>query len=407
MVEPGKTAFLHLLLPSTEEIGPSETDALPPCQDQLHLGCQSLNSWENGPCMTLEIPQIQQAAKMIKHTWLASRDRKIFKMLKHAICAAENCMTEIFLRRVSPREADLLQDPAFPARVRLRFGGSNFPPMIFFKIFHQHNGPGVKYISGKQMIKASSEATEDSLKMMGNRIFYENILRDSMQEHYNRITDEVNVITLKDYMQYLANLDETPAKFGGKSNFWRLLTLDDVPRHTIFYDIVEFLYIGKLSRHLQQQLPNLLLKPVTPEIQLQHLKIISALRCSVQPSYYRIPQNLLSNFQSTKRRSKQAIERVSKMKELYKHEKKESLNSKDVCVEPQYGSHVSLDLPVDICLENSSSISTLEICPLHSLSSPAENEYDMNEWDREAYQLYKWTQQLSVDNLISTPRLPT
>lgn len=363
MVESGKTAFLHLLLPSTEEIGPSETDALLPCQDQLHLGCQSLNSWENGPCMTLEIPQVQQAAKMIKHTWLASRDRKIFKMLKHAICAAENCMTEIFLRRVSPREADLLQDPAFPARVRLRFGGSNFPPMIFFKIFHQHNGPGVKYISGKQMIKGSSE--------------------------------------------YLANLDETPAKFGGKSNFWRLLTLDDVPRHTIFYDIVEFLYIGKLSRHLQQQLPNLLLKPVTPEIQLQHLKIISALRCSVQPSYYRIPQNLLSNFQDTKRRSKQAIERVSKMKELYKHEKKEILNSKDVCVEPQYGSHVSLDLPVDICLENSSSISTLEICPLHSLSSPAENEYDMSEWDREAYQLYKWTQQLSVDNLISTPRLPT
>lgn len=37
--------------------------------------------------------------------------------------------------------------------------------------------------------------------MMGNRIFYENILQDSMQEHYNRITDEVNVITLKDYMQ--------------------------------------------------------------------------------------------------------------------------------------------------------------------------------------------------------------
>lgn len=55
MVEPGKTAFLHLLLPSTEEIVPSETDALPPCEDQLHLGCQSLNSWENGPCMTLEM----------------------------------------------------------------------------------------------------------------------------------------------------------------------------------------------------------------------------------------------------------------------------------------------------------------------------------------------------------------
>ena len=45
------------------------------------------------------------------------------------------------------------------------------------------------------------QASEDSLKMMGNRIFYENLLQDSLQEHSNRITDEVNVITLKDYMQ--------------------------------------------------------------------------------------------------------------------------------------------------------------------------------------------------------------
>ena len=73
----------------------------------------------------------------------------------------------------------------------------------------------------------------------------------------------------------------------------------------------------------------------------------------------------------------------------------------------QYDSQGSKDLPLDTCLENSYSISTLETHALRSLSSPVENEYDMNELDCEAYQLYKWSQHLSVDNVISTPKLLT
>lgn len=394
----------HVHIPSTDEIRLSANVDSPLCQDRSHLGCEKFIPWENNSSYNFETNQKERAANLIKHTWLSSKDRQIFKMLKHAVCAAENCMTEIFLRKISPREADLLQDPAFPARVRLRFGGSTFPPMIFFKIFHQHNGPWVKYISGKRMIKASSEATEDSLKMMGNRIFFENILHDAMQESTNRITDELNVITLKDYMQYLANLDETPAKFGGKSNFWRLLTLADVPRYTIFYDIVQFLYSGKVSRQLQQQIPSLLVKPVTAEIQMQHFKIISALRCSSQVYNHRVPRKLSFDSCDTKRRSKQAIKRVSRMKEVYRN--REILSGKTDGMQYRYESQLSTDLPVKPFLETSYTLTSDKTHHLCSVPSPAD-ELGMNEFDKEVHKLYQWSQELSLENLISTPQLPT
>lgn len=38
-----------------------------------------------------------------------------------------------------------------------RFGGQEFPPMIFFKIFIHTEGKGVKYLSGKRVIKPASE----------------------------------------------------------------------------------------------------------------------------------------------------------------------------------------------------------------------------------------------------------
>ena len=39
-----------------------------------------------------------------------------------------------------------------------RFGGEEFPPLIFFKIYtHTAEGKGVKYISGRKMIKPATE----------------------------------------------------------------------------------------------------------------------------------------------------------------------------------------------------------------------------------------------------------
>ena len=43
-----------------------------------------------------------------------------------------------------------------------RFGGQEFPPMIFFKIFIHTEGKGVKYLSGKRVIKPASEVSKTS-----------------------------------------------------------------------------------------------------------------------------------------------------------------------------------------------------------------------------------------------------
>ena len=91
---------------------------------------------------------------------------------------------------------------------------------------------------------------------MGNRKFYDQLIADLCQHEKDKITDETDVTTLKDYMQvsilarrsclvlterplkkgevlhgslslqYLSHLDECPADIGGKSNTWRRLTLD-------------------------------------------------------------------------------------------------------------------------------------------------------------------------------------
>jgi len=46
-----------------------------------------------------------------------------------------------------------------------------------------------------------SQAAEDSLRLMGNRQFYDQMLQDAMFQKRYKITDEVDVTTLKDYMQ--------------------------------------------------------------------------------------------------------------------------------------------------------------------------------------------------------------
>ena len=80
-------------------------------------------------------------------------------------------MTHEILRKLSPKEAELLQDPALNAIVRFRYiyytdhmiylfilnrlGGSQFPPIVMFKIFI--SSQTVRYISGKNMIRPTSE----------------------------------------------------------------------------------------------------------------------------------------------------------------------------------------------------------------------------------------------------------
>ncbi len=49
--------------------------------------------------------------------------------------------------------------------------------------------------------------------------------------------------TLSPYLcvQYVSNMDETPADLGGKDNSWRRLSLAALPRHSALANLVSFL----------------------------------------------------------------------------------------------------------------------------------------------------------------------
>ncbi|ESP00253.1 hypothetical protein LOTGIDRAFT_141099, partial [Lottia gigantea] len=259
----------------------------------------------------------QAAASIIERGWISHRDKQMFRLLKHSLCAAETSLSYEILRKVCPTEAEFFKDKSSQIKVRFRFGGGEFPPMIFFKIYVHNQGKGLKYLSGKKMIRGASEAAEDSLKLMGNRTFYDHMLQDTIHHQQYKITDEIDITTLKDYMQYIAVLDETPAYLGGKDNFWRKLTLDVLPRHTIFYDIVDYAYNNRLSRRLKDDITVMMTKPITQEIQVLQLNTIAQMRAPWTPQVpVPTPKSSFNN-QSAGRRTRQARTRALKMKRMY------------------------------------------------------------------------------------------
>ncbi|MGH0183360.1 UNVERIFIED_CONTAM: hypothetical protein FKN15_012008 [Acipenser sinensis] len=141
------------------------------------------------------------AARIIGGCWRSYRDKRLFRLLKHTVCAAEHCLTYEIIRKVSPSEAELLKDRSMQCRVRFRFAGSEFPPIIVFKIFHKSGGHGNKYITGKRAIHPASEAAVDACRMMGHRRFFDQIILDEIQRQRKKIVDEIDVTSLKEYMQ--------------------------------------------------------------------------------------------------------------------------------------------------------------------------------------------------------------
>ena len=121
--------------------------------------------------------------------------------------------------------------------------------------------------------------------------------------------------------QYVSLIDETPSYMGGKGNSWRKLTLDGklkkplrilwnsydafsflkstswllfntlfsltvLPRQTIFYDVVEYLYNKKLAPRLREEIPKLLLRPNNEKTKLEHIKMISEIRYAIHEIWF-------------------------------------------------------------------------------------------------------------------------
>jgi len=73
--------------------------------------------------------------------------------------------------------------------------------MVYFKIYSDTTMGRVKYMSGKKAIKPASKAAEEACDLMGKRKFLQIMVQDSMCRERYKVTDEMDVTTLKDYMQ--------------------------------------------------------------------------------------------------------------------------------------------------------------------------------------------------------------
>ncbi|XP_075394416.1 uncharacterized protein CXorf58 homolog [Tenrec ecaudatus] len=284
-----------------------------PKKQQKHVRFQTVNDF---------------AAKKIQRAWLCHMNKRMFQLLKHTICAAGSFATYEILRKVSPSEAELMKDPTMKSRVRFRFSGEKFPPFIVFKIFLQNEGHGYKYISGKTIMKASSETVHDACKRMGGRKFIEQILEDERLFQKLKVTDEMDIVTMKDYMKYNSLMDETPAYAGGRNNHWRRLNLDNIPRTTMMYDIIAYAESGTVSARLQKELKYLSQRPKTKEMLQQQLQMVSKVRPPSPPliitPLYR-PYKKPTEMKHLGRRSKTAQMKVEKMRKAYTKEKEKDV----------------------------------------------------------------------------------
>ncbi|XP_004063966.2 uncharacterized protein CXorf58 homolog [Gorilla gorilla gorilla] len=274
------------------------------------------------------------SAQIIQRAWLSHTNKMIFRLLKHAICAAEFYVTHEILKKVAPLEAKLIKDPTMQCKIRFRFRGETFPPFIVFKIFLHTDGHGYKYFSGKNVLMPSSKAVVDACKLMGERKFHRIIMEDERIFPKSKVTDIMDVVTMQDYVQYRSFFDEAPAFSGGRNNSWRKLNLENIPRTMLMYDIVHYSESGVISNRLRNEMKFLLQRPVTQEIHKHQLRIVSEIRgpyLTVQPLYRPYKQQNQVKFLG--RRSKQAQMKVEKMRKVYLAKEK---NTSEV-TEPKTG----------------------------------------------------------------------
>jgi hypothetical protein len=52
----------------------------------------------------------------------------------------------------------------------------------------------------------------------------------------------------------------------------------DIPRHSIFYDIVSYIESGQITPDLRDRIPLLLTQPIEPSVQLQHIQLLKEMK---------------------------------------------------------------------------------------------------------------------------------
>lgn len=63
-------------------------------------------------------------------------------------------------------------------------------------------------------------------------------------------------------------------------------SFSDLPRQTIFYDVVDYAYNHRMSPRLRDVIPILLTHPVTQEVQVEHIRTIGKIRFDFTFTYF-------------------------------------------------------------------------------------------------------------------------
>lgn len=314
-----------------------------------------------------------ECVRRIQKFWWRWRDKTMFLLLKHSVRAAEMSLSYDILRKVSPAEAELIKDPAIKARIRFRFAGSEFPPIVVFKIFLINKS---NMLSGKNCIKPASEASKDCLRRMGQRNFVNQMLRDAYHFDKKKVWDMNEVVSIKDYWKLQSDLDELPCNMGGRENHWRRLTLSEIPRYTVFYDLLEYLESSHagVSEHLRENIPRLLTRPSTVAQEIEQANVVSLMKAPphtpMSPSKMTSARASLLEREKTRnssRGSKQARERAASMRQMYtRGATEDTLQTTGGRTGGKQNTFVSIE-------EN---------------------------WEEEAEQLFKWSQELTFEKTM-------
>ena len=360
-----KNLIISLLVAISNRMGDEETFiTVPSIESASHVkykdGAKSAEDLEINTPRPSEaengyIRRRQTAVRTIEKWWRRVRDRRIFKIFKQAVCAAENSLTRDLIRKLSPSEAALLQDPAVRARVKLRLGGESFPPIILYKIFFSKDVIHVQYMSGKTMIRPSTEAAEDASRQMSNRAMFDQMITDACYHPKRDVQDEIDVVTVKDYMQYRSVVDESPAYIGGKGNSWRTLNASSLPRHSTMHSVAELL---AKAAHLAAG-SVLVPSHYTLNRERSHTAVLGSPQNQPRPG-----ASAAKSGRTSSRRSWQARERAEMMRRNYVQQ---SPLIKDLTTQPT-------PTPANATDDNEAS--------------------DGSDWESDALMLYQWTKGL-------------
>jgi len=345
------------------------------------------------------------AVKQIETYYLCYRDKKMFKMLKTAVRAAEKTWSYDIIRRIAPHEIELLKDVSFQFKVRFRLGGDNFPPIAMFKIFIVNQK--TSYYSGRNNIIPTNLAASGALMQMGHRKYYDQMIIDACHFEKNKITDIIDVSTAKDFIQLQNNTDETPSYLGGKCNYWRKLTLENVPRCSIMHDIVMYLHsTGTPSNRLKQHMSTLLSRPITPEIRRKQYEIVSNLPFNLSPLPF-TKSPLIKTPSCSGRRSGRSRSRISKMRRLYSSHKVNEIKIKEnesVINTAGTGDYSNINQSVVFDDTNKLNVSSPSLIENEKKNSKHTKKIDINlieaePSEKEANLLYEWSKKLDLTSI--------